>query len=152
MQDKIHQHVDCSWLLLPTSLQSHCWGEYIQFRKFCAYFSLTRFEFPADSFLPQLASLPFFALSFLHGPCDYLQNARRIIKKYTHQLIVRRQSLYICQQILVSLFFILSLMSKWIRKLDDWLNNKETLTPLPEKDVFQLCNLVSIVASSSFLG
>lgn len=53
---------------------------------------------------------------------------------------------------LVSLFFISSLMSKWIQKLDDWLNNKETLTPLPEKDVFQLCNLVSIVASSSFLG
>ncbi|CBK24994.2 uncharacterized protein [Blastocystis hominis] len=32
-------------------------------------------------------------------------------------------------------------MNKWIHKLDDWISNKETLTPLPEKDVFQLCTL-----------
>lgn len=43
-------------------------------------------------------------------------------------------------------------MNKWIHKLDDWISNKETLTPLPEKDVFQLCSLVSGVLSPSFLG
>lgn len=43
-------------------------------------------------------------------------------------------------------------MNKWLEKINDWISHKETLAPLPERDVFQVCSRVRVDWVASLLG